>query len=97
MPKHTVITEYHVRVDPVVSRFGRRGDRDILDDEKRGCERIVDEIRRHVLEAVASVVVERESVCEYCGSKWTEDSDLFNGGCCDQDMEHEPVKRANQC
>lgn len=27
-----------------------------------------------------------EPVCEYCGSKWTEASDQYNGGCCDRDQ-----------
>ena len=23
-----------------------------------------------------------ERVCEFCGSHWTEDSEVYNGGCC---------------
>jgi len=28
-------------------------------------------------------------ICEFCGAKWTETSNTFNGGCCDKDMEYE--------
>lgn len=31
-----------------------------------------------------------EFACEHCGSKWTEASDAYNGGCCAKDEEANP-------
>lgn len=33
---------------------------------------------------------EYEDVCSECGYIWTEESDTFNGGCCDADMKAAP-------
>jgi hypothetical protein len=65
----------------------RRWERDM----QECCEEIASQIRRHV-DNVGSVQIECEQgdVCSYCGSKWTEDSDTYNGGCCEQDEEHAP-------
>lgn len=65
----------------------RRWERDM----QLRCEEIASQIRRHV-DNVVSVQIEydQEDVCSYCGSKWTEDSDTYNGGCCAQDEEHAP-------
>lgn len=35
-------------------------------------------------------------VCEHCGSKWTENSSAYNGGCCDEDQSaHEQAADSN--
>jgi hypothetical protein len=39
------------------------------------------------------VVYEKERTCEFCGYDWTEDSALYNGGCCDEDEKHNPHRR----
>lgn len=59
-----------------------RIERDMLDR----CEEIADQIRRHA-DNVAYVQVESDQVkiCEFCGSEWTEHSNVYNGGCCEQD------------
>ena len=55
------------------------------------CEGIAKDVRRHVDDvARAFVVDETEDACEFCGSKWTEDSASYNGGCCDKDEENNP-------
>lgn len=33
----------------------------------------------------AQIITERETVCEHCGSKWTEGDSPHNGGCCEKD------------
>lgn len=35
------------------------------------------------------VVDDVKDTCEFCGYKWTEDSSVFNGGCCDEDLKYE--------
>lgn len=42
----------------------------------------------------AHVVMGRESQCEFCGSRWTEDSPSYNGGCCAADVEAEEVRQS---
>lgn len=34
-----------------------------------------------------------ERVCEFCGRPWTEDSILFNGGCCGKDADEEDARQ----
>lgn len=33
--------------------------------------------------------------CEHCGSRWTEASRTYNGGCCDKDQETEDQRLAD--
>ena len=42
----------------------------------------------------ARVVLERESQCEFCGGRWTEESPSYNGGCCSDDVEAEEARTA---
>lgn len=55
------------------------------------CKAIAEQIRHHVdglpSEHGRGVSIEWEtsSVCEYCGSDWTEESTEYNGGCCAKD------------
>lgn len=51
------------------------------------CESIKLEVKRHV-DNVSDVSVEfdNEYVCEFCGSKWTEESKKYNMGCCERDQ-----------
>lgn len=55
------------------------------------CNEIAADIRRHV-DNVSRVSVEwdQEAVCEHCGSRWTEDSTMYNGGCCGKDEANNP-------
>jgi len=47
-------------------------------------------IKRHC-DGFDSIDIEHDfdEVCEFCGSSWTEDSDTYNGGCCERDSEQE--------
>ena len=55
-----------------------------LEDLKRS-------IMRHI-DGVEVVVMnfDHEHTCEHCGSYWTEESNAYNGGCCDKDEEANP-------
>jgi hypothetical protein len=48
------------------------------------------QIKRHVDSAGAVVRFDTGFTCEHCGSNWTEDSDTYNGGCCDEDELNNP-------
>ena len=52
---------------------------------------IISQIRRHV-DGISNmeIVEDVECQCEHCGSDWTEDSDTYNGGCCDADELNNP-------
>ena len=55
------------------------------------CDQIAASVKRHVDDVSdATVVPEVENVCEYCGYPWTENTNDYNGGCCDKDQENEP-------
>lgn len=92
MPKKTRISDVYVRVDPDNWMYP--------DDPQKAaemCRDIRDSILRHCDSvAGATVEMEHEHVCEFCGYAWTEDSDQFNGGCCDEDMEHDPDAAARE-
>lgn len=86
MPRALNVTAYYVRVDP--SNWGRDSD---IQQTRRTCEDIAQSVKRHVDDiGSVSVEYETESVCEFCGADWTEESATFNGCCCDEDMKHEP-------
>lgn len=61
---------------------------DVGGDTVKRCEEIREQVKRHV-DYAEHVEIEQDAeyVCEHCGSSWTEDSDSFNGGCCDKDMD----------
>ncbi len=61
------------------------------DDMQERCKEIADQVRRHA-DNVAYVAVECDQmdVCQHCGSRWTEASPEYNGGCCDKDEATNP-------
>lgn len=66
------------------------------DTYRRVCDDIAQAIRRHVDDvAAANVEWDTNPVCEYCGERWTETSEIYNGGCCDKDEEHRPELGSN--
>lgn len=88
----------NVRVEVVARSPGDYGycsignQRRSFEDERRECESLADQIRRHV-DGLPSghgrgvdVVWDDHIVCEFCGSRWTEDGE-HNGGCCEKDLE----------
>lgn len=57
-------------------------------EEKRiaACRELERAIKRHC-DGIGQVTVVYLAVwiCSHCGSRWTEPSDTYNGGCCDAD------------
>lgn len=72
---------------------GPEAEKRIERDMEERCNEIVADIKRHA-DNVGSVYVEfdQQHVCEHCGWKWTEESDTYNGGCCDKDEENAPAE-----
>jgi len=83
--KQIVIDGYHVEVGPAEPYFASTLERRLV-LLNQCCEEIAAAIRRHV-DDVGSVRVVRDSrdVCSFCGCDWTELSEEYNGGCCDED------------
>lgn len=89
MGKKRNVISYHVEIEQESpGRYPGRDPHYALEDEKRICKGIVDQIKRHV-DGVASVMVveEAEVICEHCGGLWTEGNDPDNAGCCDADVD----------
>ena len=81
--KKTNRTNYRVMVHPRNKEYGIE-----VASEEDVCEEIVSDINRHVNKVLfAEIICDIEYVCGCCGSRWTEDSESYNGGCCDQDQE----------
>jgi hypothetical protein len=81
----------HVRTsDSFIYGHGKEAEARIARDYQDRCDEIVAEVKRHV-DNIGSVYVEydQDAVCEHCGDKWTEDSDTYNGGCCEKDQQAE--------
>lgn len=68
---------------------------DIESDYLDRCKEIADAIKRHA-DNVGETEIKYDQlyVCEHCGNQWTEDSDTYNGGCCDKDEENNPCKES---
>jgi hypothetical protein len=50
------------------------------------CEEIARQAKRHCDDVdSAEVSFDQESVCSHCGHLWTEESTVYNGGCCEAD------------
>ncbi len=82
-----IISESNFRVEvyPKTTVYGFT-----VAEEKDVCEDILKDIKRHVNEVQGSYIVcDRNPVCSYCGSKWTEDGEEYNGGCCQKDIDNE--------
>jgi len=52
-------------------------------------------IKRHI-DGIGTIAVVYDivGVCSHCGSKWTEASDSYNGGCCEGDEANNPQPAA---
>ena len=100
MPVKSRRYDFHVRVEPHnPGDYGFcsiSGAERTEDESVAICEEIAIQIRRHIDNLPTrgnkgvSISWKTEEICEYCGYNWGEDSDEFNGGCCDKDIEHEP-------
>lgn len=64
-------------------------------DMTERCNELIADMKRHVDNfGSASVEFTQERVCEHCGSRWTESSDQYNGGCCEADQTAEDDRMA---
>lgn len=90
MPRKEIRDNFRVEIIPNVRCYGF-----VVADEQEACEKIVEQVRRHV-DDVSSVrvVSDDASACEFCGRRWTEDDARYNGGCCDKDQELEDQRLA---
>jgi hypothetical protein len=94
MAKKTEITDWHVSVRGV-SQWWAVSEEQRLKFLKSTCEDIAKAVKRHVDDVeTAEVVPTIEHTCSHCGRPWTEDSREYNGGCCDEDEEHNPSATA---
>lgn len=105
MSKHTRHSGFRVVIEPRrLGHFGfgsvsdslvTSGEEDRQRKYRERCEEIMADVKRHV-DNVGHVGIEHdtEHVCEHCGWKWTEDSDTYNGGCCQKDEEAEQARLA---
>lgn len=64
------------------------------DEQMRELNSIVPDIIRHIdgIDKRGNNICVTEDVtniCEFCGSPWTEESKVYNGGCCRKDVEFE--------
>lgn len=83
-------TNYRVIVEPQ----GPRWTSYIEKEQKRDCEAIIEQIKRHV-DGVSHLYVDFDTThsCGHCGHVWTEKSDTYNGGCCEEDEKNNPEVR----
>lgn len=60
-------------------------------EERRLCDEIMRNIRRHV-DGIGHVysTSDRIECCQHCGSQWTEKNEIYNGGCCAKDEDANP-------
>ena len=91
-------TKTNLRVEVYPSapwHFGRWVDTRTPEQEEQLCQDIAKNIKRHVDNVEqARVIWDTEETCEFCGCQWGEESDNYNGGCCDKDEETAPKNKA---
>lgn len=86
MPRN--VTEWKVEVYPDTVMAWERLD---PDQQRRRCEDIVAQVRRHVDGVRTARVMPESFGCSFCGASWTETSFTYNGGCCDADEANNPA------
>ena len=93
MAKKSVVTDVRIEISPDLGSFAglfyntQEKRMKALEDHAN---EMLAQIKRHVDGSKhACIVFDREDLCEYCGSHWTENGN-YNGGCCDKDEENNP-------
>ncbi|MGH1361010.1 MAG: hypothetical protein ACRBC3_19800 [Burkholderiaceae bacterium] len=94
MGKRTERTNPRVLITPRVKYFDiafRLESEKLTEDQADACRAIIDDINRHVDSVDGTeIIMDEDHFCEHCDSRWTEDSDAYNGGCCDEDEKNNP-------
>lgn len=94
-----VHSNHRIEITPVISRWIWPANVSTEEAERKNiaksCNDMIEEIKRHI-DDVDSVAMryDTDRVCEHCGSVWTEDSQSYNGGCCDKDEAAEDARLA---
>ena len=84
-------SNFRVEVYPTTTVYGLT-----VSDEEGVCKTIVADIKRHVADVQGAYIVnDNDPVCASCGSRWTEDGDAYNGGCCKADQDAEDTRTTN--
>ena len=98
MGKLTTLSDAHLELFLVdKGDFGSIGIGGITRDEreiKNDIEDLHDEVKRRIRKSDGlghvNIKYTYDNTCEHCGYLWTEESDVFNGGCCEEDLKSEP-------
>lgn len=84
-------SNFRVEVYPETTVYGIT-----VAEEEDVCKAMLADIKRHVDDVqYARIVSDNDPVCASCGSRWTEDGETYNGGCCRADQEAEDARTAN--
>lgn len=90
--KKLITSNYRVVVDVAEPwMLGKKTDEEIHKYWMTAANDLQAQIKRHV-DGIGGISIEydQDHFCEHCYAVWSSDSDVFNGGCCDKDMENEP-------
>lgn len=84
------LSDVYIRVD-ITEGWFVKDEQDSLKKKLSDAGDIKSAIKRHV-DGVSRVDIVEEfaGVCGFCGYSWTEDSETYNGGCCDKDEANNP-------
>ena len=58
----------------------------------REAEEVLKSIKRHCDVESVTIEADAEYVCGFCGYNWGEESDSYNGGCCNEDQQNDPTQ-----
>jgi hypothetical protein len=84
-------SNFRVEVFPKTTAYGF-----MVAEEEDVCKTMLADINRHVNDVqTAYISSDNDPVCASCGSRWTEDGDAYNGGCCKADQDAEDARTAN--
>lgn len=102
MAKVTKYENYRVEVTPTqpgtypgMAQIGgtdweEGGERLACEEIERGIRRHVDGIRDARGNPQVRVICDANNTCEFCGYNWGEESESYNGGCCEEDRKNKP-------
>ena len=85
--KKLIREDIRVEVTPHPPFFGE------FTEEKQmaACRDLERAIKRHCDNiGTVAILYSTVGICTHCGSKWTEASDTYNGGCCEADEANNP-------
>jgi len=91
--KSRTYSNFRVEIDiPQPRWYEPKSEEDLLDRMRSEAKGVVDQATRHVdcPGPKPSFCWDTLYVCSHCNGKWTEKSDTYNGGCCDEDEKNNP-------